>query len=104
MWEAYNDWGDTAIGVLDMCRTPLSNRVETVKRRDELLKIIGSDVASVVGGVLEEYGRCTGGELVDMTHRKGTPWSDAYRRGRNNVIPTESIASFYRSIFNHNAR
>ena len=104
VWEAYNDWGNTPIGVLDMCRTPLGNKTETIKRRDELLKIIGRDVAGVVGGVLEEYGQCTGGELVDMTHRKGTPWSDAYRRGRNNVIPTESIANFYRSLSNHNAR
>lgn len=104
VWEAYNNWGDTPIRMLDMCRTPLDDKAKVAGRRDELLKIIGTDVASVVGSVLEAYGRCTGGELVDMTHRKGTPWSDAYRRGRNNVIPTGSITSFYRNLHNHNAR
>lgn len=104
VWETYNNWGDAPIRMLDMCRTSLGNKAEVARRRNELLKIIGRDVAGIVGGVLEGYGRCTGGELVDMTHRKGTPWSDAYRPGRNNVIPTESITRFYRNLSNHNAR
>ena len=104
VWETYNNWGDTPIGVLDMCRTSLGNKAETVKRRAELLQIIGRNVAAVVSGVLESYGRCTGGELIDMTHRKDTPWKKAYRPGHNNIIPTESITSFYRGLSNHNAR
>ena len=104
VWETYQGWGRTPIGMLDMCRTSLDNRDAAVGRRTELLEIIGAKVAGVVGGVLEQYGQCTGGELVDMTHRKGTPWSKAYRPGHNNIIPTESIANFYRHLSEHNAR
>lgn len=102
--ETYGCWRDSPIDVLDICRTSLTDYAVVVGRRNDLLKIIGGVVAGVVGGVLEKYGRCTAGELVNMTHRDDTPWKKAYRPGYNKVITTESIANFYRHIAWHNAR
>ena len=102
--ETYKYWGDTPIGVLDMCRTALDDKEMVAERRTDLLKIIGREVAGVVSGVVEQYGHHTGGELVDMTHRNGTPWDKAYKPGRNEIITTESIARFYRHLSEHNAR
>ena len=101
VWETYRDWSDHPIGTLAMCRTPLSNTDAAVGRRAEILGIIGRDVASVVGGVLRKYGRCTGTKLTAMTHRKGTPWSKSYRRGYDVVIPTKTISEFYRNLSKH---
>lgn len=102
--EAYRHWGDAPIGVLDICRTALDDTDAVAKRRMQLLDILGREVAGTASGVLEQYGRCTGGELIDITHRRDTPWGRAYRPGSNQIIPTESIASFYRRLSEHNAR
>ena len=98
VWETYRDWGDIPIGALAMCRTRLDETDAVIERRSELLKIIGRDVAGVVGGVLRKYGEYTGVQLMNMTHRRGTPWSKTYRRGYDDVIPTESIIKFYRNL------
>ncbi len=97
-WETYRDWGRSPIGRLEMCRTPLDDTDMVAKRRMELFEIIEDDTASVVGGVLHEYGQCTGGDLVHMTHKEGTPWDHAYKPGRDNVISTKSITEFYRQL------
>ena len=89
---------------LELSRTNLSDREAVAKHRVHLLGIVGRDVAAVVGGVLEQYGRCTGGELTDMTHRDDTPWKAVYQPGFNRIIPTNQIAVFYRCLHEHNAR
>ena len=104
VWETYKDWGDKQIDTLDMCLTSLDNTDALENRRTEMFKIIGQKVAGIVSGVIHEYGTCTGGELIDITHRKGTPWAKAYKPGRNNIIPKEAIAKFYRNISSHDAR
>ena len=86
-----------------MCRTPL-NDTEAVKRRwDELRKIIGDDVMSVISGVLKQYGRHNGGELVEITHGDITPWKEAYMPSHNNIISSDTIKNFYRRL-KHNDR
>lgn len=90
--------------MLELSRTSLADREAVAKHRAHLLGIISRDVAEVVGGVLDQYGRCTGGELVDMTHRNDTPWKAVYQPGFNRIIPTNQIAVFYRRLNEHNAR
>ena len=46
VWETYQGWGRTPIGMLDMCRTSLDNRDAAVGRRTELLEIIGAKAVS----------------------------------------------------------
>ena len=36
--------------------------------------------------------------LVDLTHRKGTPWANNYVEGENREIPKEEITEYYRVI------
>ena len=94
----YRNYGDRPITSLDMCRTSLDDASEVNKRWEDLVEIIGEDVASIAGGVLDAYGKYTGNELVGMTHRKKTPWKKAYKPGRNNVIPTKEIRQFYKDL------
>ena len=104
VWETFDYAGRNPIKYLSMCRTKLHNTEKVKGRRLDLLNITGEDVASVVGGVLKQYGRCTGGQLIDMTHKEGTPWSNTYKPGHDKIIPTALIADFYRHISKHNAR
>ena len=98
VYQMYRTYGDKPITSLDICRTSLDDTPEVSKRWEDLVEIIGKDVACIAGGVLESYGKYTGNELVGMTHRKRTPWKKAYRPGRNNVIPTKEIKRFYEDL------
>lgn len=98
VYETYRDYGDKPITALDMCRTSLEDSKAVAERWGELVSIIGRDVAAIAYGVVKEYGRYRGWDLVDMTHKKRTPWKKAYRPGRNNVIPTDAIRQFYRNL------
>lgn len=44
------------------------------------------------------YGKFSGGELVDMTHKKGTPWDIVYRPNENSIIPNELIKKYYKML------
>ena len=98
VYETYRMYGNEPITALDLCRTPLTDEHAISKRWEELIQIIGQEVAAIAYGVVREYGKCTGWELVDMTHKKRTPWKKAYRPGHNNIIPTDAIRRFYRKL------
>lgn len=98
VYETYREYGNKPITALDLCRTPLTNKDAVFKRIQDLILILGEDVAGIALGVVQEYGGCTGGELVGMTHKRRTPWKKAYRPGHNNVIPTNAIRQFYRTL------
>ncbi|MCI9442060.1 MAG: DUF4065 domain-containing protein [Ruminococcus sp.] len=40
---------------------------------------------------IDKYGKCTAGELVDLTHKKGAPWDYAYDGSSFKIIPNEII-------------
>lgn len=50
----------------------------------------------VINHVWEKYGRFSGNELSEMTHRPNTPWTKTYfERGRNSLIPNELLEQHY---------
>ena len=44
------------------------------------------------------YGKDTAGELVNITHKRGTPWDLTYIPKQNNVIPLELIEKYYKML------
>ena len=50
----------------------------------------------IIREVWEEYGELSGFELSDLTHRKGTPWSETWRMNQFGVISDDLIAEHYR--------
>ncbi|MFD1786961.1 Panacea domain-containing protein [Sphingomonas floccifaciens] len=59
---------------------------------------LGPFEAAHVEEVYKVYGGFSGGQLSTMTHRDGTPWDIAWKRGRNSQITDEMIAEHYRRI------
>lgn len=99
VYSAYKYYEDKKITHLEMCRTSLlDNREKVSERWDKLVKIIGEDVVAVISGVLKQYGKYTGGQLVEMTHGNDTPWKKVYRPGHNKIINTDIIKNFYRRL------
>ena len=98
VYKMYKVYVDGPITQLDICRTSLDDRDEVSNRWEDLVQIIGEDVASIASGVLKAYGQYDGSALVSMTHRSETPWKKAYKPGRNNVIITKDIRQFYRNL------
>ncbi|MGZ3304243.1 MAG: Panacea domain-containing protein [Asticcacaulis sp.] len=56
---------------------------------------LSDDERSVLNHVWNRYGGYSGSELSRMTHRDGTPWYQAYARGRNAAISNEAIERHY---------
>ncbi len=50
----------------------------------------------IIREVWQDYGELSGLELSDLTHRKGTPWSETWRTNQYGVISDELIAEHYR--------
>ena len=50
----------------------------------------------IIKEVWQDYGDFSGLQLSDLTHRKGTPWSETWRTNQFGVIADELIAEHYR--------
>lgn len=57
---------------------------------------ITSEIKDLVEAVIDMHGNKSAGELVDFTHREGTPWSKAYQAGNSNLVISDGlIRDFY---------
>lgn len=98
VYSAFRAYGDMRITHLETCRTSLDDTDAVRRRYGELTELVGDEVAAIISGVLKEYVKYSGWQLVKMTHGDNTPWKKAYKRGRNNIISTDIIREFYRSL------
>lgn len=56
-----------------------------------------TDTLELLIDVYNTYGRYTGWALRDMTHHKGTPWDQVYKKGANNIISQDSMKKYFSS-------
>lgn len=57
-----------------------------------------NDAKTIVEMVWKRYHSYSDSEMVELTHRKGTPWDVCYIEGENREIPDELTAAFYQKI------
>ena len=98
VYDMFKAYEDHPITELDLCRTSLDDNKKLCERWEDLVSVIGKDVAGIASSVLNAYGKCDGSQLVGMTYLKDTPWGKEYRAGHNNVIRTKIIKKFYRDL------
>lgn len=65
---------------------------------EETPKLTDENDKKIVEIVWNMYGKFSPGELVDLTHKNGTPWDLTYRPNSNNVIPNELIKEYYKIL------
>ncbi len=58
------------------------------------------DEKAIVEMVWKRYKSFSGGELVDLTHEKGTPWQLCFKPGENIEIPDELTKAYYSRVVN----
>lgn len=63
-------------------------------------KLEDSVAQQVCDMVWLRYFNFTGSDLVNLTHREGTPWSMCYVEGANCTIPDEYTRLFYKRVVN----
>lgn len=60
---------------------------------------LGDAEKAIIRHVWKRYGSYSGAELSRMTHREGTPWSNAYfGKGRNAVLPDDAIKQHFTEL------
>lgn len=61
----------------------------------EIPSCTDSELFELLDEVWHMYKKYNGGELIELTHQRGTPWDKAYEPDMNNVIPVEDIRDHY---------
>lgn len=49
----------------------------------------------VINGVWRGYGKCSGAQLSELTHRPGSPWSITWESDKFGVISNDEIRRYY---------
>ena len=47
--------------------------------------------------VINDYGKYSSSELINITHKKGSPWDSVYKENENNIISKERIAEYFKN-------
>lgn len=47
--------------------------------------------------VINDYGKYSSSELINITHEKGSPWDMVYKENENNIISKESILKYFKN-------
>lgn len=60
--------------------------------------VLDGDSEAIVKDVVAKLGHLSGPQLVELTHREGSPWSKVWDGSQNKVIPDYVIQSHYQQI------
>lgn len=85
IYRKYKVCGRNPISVVDDGYTPANFTV---------------DEQRLLADVLTKYGGYSATALVSMTHRKNTPWRNAYHEGQNCEISKEAMQTFFSAAEN----
>ena len=69
-------------------------KISTPELSDETIKKV-SEV------VWEKYKGMTDFQLIELTHKDGTPWSLCYEEGKNNPIPDLYTKAYYKKLISY---
>src|SRR5258707_13212925 len=64
---------------------------------------LGKNALTIIEKVWQAYGKYSGFQLSNITHRPGSPWSQA-REQMSDIIPNDTIRAYYRGLLDERAR
>ena len=98
LYNFLKPYGGSPITRLLYCGTEVA--ADSVRERKEFFRRVFTDELNVIlDRVLEVYGPLTGIELLRLTHKKGSPWSRYYKKGKRGiVIPNDVIKDHYKGL------
>ena len=99
VYDALSLYGSDPVDSLHYCCTSLSSTGKIKERIEYLGKEFKDEEKEVIDCVVELYKDWTGGQLITLMHREGTPWSQHYVKGGVGVeIPDDSTKAFYKRL------
>ena len=91
-------YGGSPVTRLLYCGT-VAGTDSVTERKEFFRRVFPNEVCSILDKVLKVYGQFTGIELLRMTHKKGSPWSRYYKKGKRGiVIPNSAIKKHYKGL------
>lgn len=95
LYDYVKVFGDELVTRLPYCMTDIFG--EGIEERRSFLKHTLGDT-DIPDGVLATFGELTGSELIEITHKAGSPWDRCYVEGRNNPIPDQITKEYFKGI------
>ena len=101
VYEAFSHYNDNPVTTLHYCGTSLSSKDQIKQRIEYLGKTFSDKESEIIQNIVQVYKDWTGGELIALMHRKGTPWDKHYIKDYTGiVIPNEDTRNYYTELVN----
>lgn len=79
VYRAFKEAGSAPITMRATGQDPLTGGPRVIHKPDD------PDLIALVQEILRSYGRMSPGQLVDLSHAKGSPWEYIVHKGRTNI-------------------
>ena len=98
IYNSLKVYGGSPVSRLLYCGTKTGTD-SAMKQNTFFMSVIPDEMRRILDRVMETYGHLTGIELLKLTHKKGSPWSRCYVKGKRNiVIPNQTIREHYEGL------
>lgn len=91
------DFGPVVPQIYQRLKTSGSDKIKGVMD-DDYASHFSEQEAMLLIDVLNAYDIYSTSGLVSLTHQRGTPWEKVYVKGKNNIIPTDSIRDYFKTL------
>ncbi len=77
-----------------------SHGAKCIEERDDPLfdSLLDAESEGIVRDVVRHFGDLSGAQLVELTHREGSPWHEIWDGTHHKIIPDEVICAHYLKI------
>ncbi|MDI1495580.1 MAG: hypothetical protein K8823_888 [Cenarchaeum symbiont of Oopsacas minuta] len=100
LYHEFKKFGSGIINKLAYCNTETTD-TKIVDRRSFFDNVFSVDEKNIMDQVVNKYGYLTGNQLINLTHEKGTPWRNNFKKNNWFVeIPEDEIKSHYMGLAN----
>lgn len=96
LYDYVKDFGSRPVTQLPYCMTSVFDD-DGIKDRKAFLKQVLGDTA-IPNGVLNTFGELSGSELIELTHKAGSPWDQCYVKGESRIIPDNITKEYFKRI------
>ncbi len=69
---------------------------DTIRENSDI--VLDADSEAIISDVVTKLGHLSGSQLVELTHREGSPWHKVWDGTPNQVIPDSVIQTHYQQI------
>lgn len=95
LYNYVRGFGNQPVTRLPYCGTGIFDE-DIGDRRSFLQQTLGD--TDIPDGVLKVFGELSGSELIELTHKAGSPWDRCYVKGKNRPIPDHITKEYFKRI------